>query len=334
MALYKHIIAPLDGSELSEQSLPAAHLIAQATGAEVTLVRGFQSAPQWQVDVSHGRHSGSLAAAEHDRVFAYLSTKKRALQDMGVASEIHVAPTEGAPVDAITRTAASHPDGLIVMSTHGRSGLTRMMVGSVTARVVRAVKNPTLVVRCNSEGRLLLGERFDNIIVPLDGSRFAQHALHHAAGLAALTGAKLTLCQSTQGSDYFETHTEWGRMDGEAGVRLGGPSELSDKVSDLSVDYLQGRAADMEATFGLRDVGIANYRGMASEAIVNLAGELGNALVVMTTHGRRGVGRAILGSVADQVVLTSPAPTLLVRGPVAKGAVDSIHAGERVGAGA
>lgn len=319
MALYQHIIVPLDGSELSAQALPAARMLAQAAGARITLLRSFTAAPNWQVNAQQGRYSGALSIAEHDRIAAYLLTQKRQLEKFGVTRPINTLVKEGPPVGVITRLAAEHPEALLVMSTHGRGGFSRLVMGSVTSRVVGGVQNPVFTVRCNDDETPVPMESVEHIILPLDGSRFAERALDYAAELARLFGARMTLCQSTHGADYFSDRTDWTRLNGEGGLHYGGPAALSERLSELSVDYLHRIARRLEAHHGITGVRLVNTHAAAPDAIAELAREPAQSLVVMTTHGRSGVGRALLGSVADRVVRHSPAPTLLVRGATAAG---------------
>ena len=316
MALYRHIIVPLDGSEWSAQALPAARMLAQAAGAPLTLVRAFTAVPHWQADAQQGRHSGTMAAAEHDRVAAYLLAQKQRLERFGVAVPIDTLAKEGSPVGVITRLAAAHPEALLVMSTHGRGGLSRLVMGSVTSKVVGGVQNPVFTVRGNADETPVPMETVEHIIVPLDGSRFAERALEHAVSLSGLFGARLTLCQSTHGADYFNDRTDWMRLDGAGGLHYGSPAALSQRMSELSVDYLHRIARRLESDFGIAGVRLVNTHAAAPDAIAELAREPAQSLVVMTTHGRSGVGRALLGSVADRVVRQAPAPTLLVRGPL------------------
>ena len=149
MTLFNNIIVPLDGSELSAQALPAASIMARASGASMTLLRCFDPIPQWQVDAGQGRFRGSMALAEHDRVSALLRAEKHLLERRGVDAPITVLASEGPAPESIINLANQQPDALITMSTHGRGGFSRMLMGSVTAKVVRAARNPTLIVRCN-----------------------------------------------------------------------------------------------------------------------------------------------------------------------------------------
>ncbi len=319
MTLCKNIIVPLDGSEVSAQALPAARLMAHAAGAAMTLVRAFAPAPDWQADRERGRYRGSMTAAEHDRITAFLTGERRRLERMGVTTPVHVAAQEGPAAAVIVNLANHDPDALIVMSTHGRGGWSRMVMGSVTAKVVREVKNPTLIVRCNERDCPVVPQSCDHIIVPLDGSTFAEDALPYAAELATAFGARVVLLRSTQNSEYFRAHTEWTRLNGESGFQLGGPTEMSASLAALAVEYLRRKAEGLGAQFGAFDVDVVHSLEHPADAVIGLADRLDNALVLMTTHGRRGVERALLGSVADRVVRHSPVPTLLVRGPTRAG---------------
>ena len=316
MALYDNIIVPLDGSELSSHALAPACLMAGISGADLTLARAFDPIPVWHADAEHGRFSSAMALAEHDRITAFLAAERGRLERMGVTAPVHVAAWEGPADEFIVDLGNRHPGALIVMSTHGRGGLSRLVMGSVTSRVVRSVSNPTLVVRGWGKGGTAVGKSLDNIIVPLDGSAFAERSLPHAGELARACGAQLILMRSTHDSDYFRSHTQWTRLDGEGGFHFGGPAEMATSMAALSREYLWRKAAEMEAQFGLTDVEAVNSRENPVDAVVELAERSRNGLVVMATRGRRGVERALLGSVADQVVRHSPAPTLLVRGPM------------------
>ena len=319
MAFFKSIIVPLDGSELSAEALPAACQMAEVADAPITLLRSFEGVSQWHADADLGRFSGSLAVAEHDRIAAYLTAEKQRLQELDVNVPIDIFVREGRAETVIPDLARREPDRLIVMSTHGRGGLSRLVMGSVTARVVASASNPTLIVRGGSLDGVRVGRSLDNIIVPLDGSAFAERALAYAGELARACGAQVVLVRSTLNADYFRAHTQWTRLDGEGGFHFGGPAEMASSMVALSREYLWRKAEEMEARFGLSDVEAVNSTQHPADAVVDLAERSRNAVVIMATRGRWGVGRALLGSVADQVVRRSSAPTLLVRAPLRGG---------------
>ena len=316
MALCNSIIVPLDGSKLSAQALPAARLMANATRAPVTLLRSFAPIPGWHTDAEHGRFSAAMAAGEHDRILADLTRVKRRMKHWGVEPPIFVEANEGPAHEVIVNLANRDPDAMIVMSTHGRGGLTRMLTGSVTSRVVREVSNPTLIVRCNKNDCPVVPPRIDNILVPLDGTSFAENALSYAGELAAAFGAGITLFRATPNSEQIRVNGDWSHAHVGPTFRYADPVELAKQLADASQEYLWRKADALKARFPVFDVTVRHSLQSPTNGILNLVAELDNGLVVMATHGRRGVGRALFGSVADRVVRHSAFPTLLVRGPV------------------
>ena len=316
MTLCNNIIVPLDGSKLSAQALPAARLMANATHAPITLLRSFAPPPEWYADADHGRFSAAMASGEHDRTLAELACVKRRMEHWGVESPIFSQAHEGPAHEAIINLANRDPNALVVMSTHGRGGLTRMLTGSVTAKVVRAVGNPTLIVRCNKTDCPVIPQRFDNILVPLDGTSFAESALPYAGELAAAFGARITLFRATPSAAQFRADTEWSYTNGAAGFATGDPFHLSSKLAEASREYLWRIADSLRARFPIFDVTVQGSQENPPDGILKLTEQLDNGLVVMATRGRRGVGRALFGSVADRVVRHSSFPTLLVRSPM------------------
>lgn len=315
MTLFNNIIVPLDGSELSAQALPAASIMARASGASMTLLRCFDPIPQWQVDTGQGRFRGSMALAEHDRVSALLRAEQQLLEKRGVDAPITVLAREGPAPESIINLANQQPDALIAMSTHGLGGFSRMLTGSVTAKVIRAVCNPTLIVRCNERDCPVVPHHFENIIVPLDGSDFAENALPYARDLAAAFGARLTLARTTPDSEYFRMNTEWGAAHEVSTTKHFDPENMAARLSETAKAYLWRKADELSAQHQSFDVEAVHRLNAPSETVIGLTQQLDNALVVMSTHGRRGIGRALLGSVADRIVRHSQAPTLLVRAP-------------------
>ncbi len=324
MTLCNNIIVPLDGSKLSAQALPAARLMANATRAPITLVRSFEPLPDWFADADQGRFSAAMAASEHDRTVADLACIRRRMEHWGVETPVFVEAHEEPAHQAIISKANRDPSAMVVMSTHGRGGFSRMLTGSVTAKVVNAVRNPTLIVRCNKTDCPVVPQFFENIIVPLDGTAFAEHALDYAGELATTFGTRITLFRSTPGADYFRTNSDWGHYGG-AGFGFNEPEEMARDLAHTSEDYLWKKADALRARFPLFDVEVVNSRENPEYGIVNLANRLDNGLVVMATRGRRAVGRALFGSVGDHVVRHSTTPTFLVRGPLhaAEGAFGS-----------
>jgi nucleotide-binding universal stress UspA family protein len=145
----RHILIPLDGSELAERIIPAVARIGRLMGGEYTLLMVFEPASR----------SEALPGLEPYRLpegwdpnpalvqaQAYLERVTRELRDHGATVHTKL-ETHGSPVSAILDYAEKHPDTLIALATHGRSGLTRMLLGSVADKVIRAATGPVLVYR-------------------------------------------------------------------------------------------------------------------------------------------------------------------------------------------
>ena len=293
MALFDNIIVPLDGSESSAHALPAARLMAGASGAKLTLVRCFPDIPDWQADASRGRRRGSMALAQHERIDAYLSGERLRLQRQGFADR--------------------EPDSLIAMSTDGRGGLARLLSGSVASKVIGSVSNPAFVVRCNELDCPAVPQSFNNVIVPLDGSQPGESALRYAGALASDFGARITLVRAIPDSANFYAHAGWACVYGGPSFGYYDGHQLVQDAEALTGKYLSATARDLSERFPGTDIETVTAQQNPVRAILDVADRLENPMVVMATHGRRGLRRILLGSVADQVVRNSSVPTLLVK---------------------
>jgi nucleotide-binding universal stress UspA family protein/YHS domain-containing protein len=193
----------------------------------------------------------------------------------------------GRPEQEIVRCADQHGADLIAMSTHGRSMLARMLVGSVTDRVIRTSPVPVLVLHSPTmsidrvsppTGRKL------RVLAPLDGSAFAEEAVKMAVSLLSPERIELSLA-CVVGTPQTQKPTARGILD-EAATRLGRPG------LDITTTILVGATAGQIDAFAL---------------------EGGSDLIVMSTHGHGMLTRTLVGSVTDQVVRTSEVPVLVVQ---------------------
>jgi len=189
------------------------------------------------------------------------------------------------------------------MTTHGRSGIQRWLLGSVADKVLHAARNPLLLIRGADETKQLAVAPVKKIMVALDGSPLAEMVLPHASELAAKMGLGIMLTRifgvptPTFAEDY-------------------GPyvDELWTQVETESQQYLDEIAKRLRGQ-GLTDITIKSVAGFASEQLIELASASGETLVAMCTHGRSGLNRWVLGSVTDRVVRHLGAPVLIIRAP-------------------
>ena len=296
--MYKRILVPLDGSPMGDRVLPYVRNLGKKLDAKVELFRVFDPEPEFfypEPFEFQDRH----AASKHYReeVMTSMGVAKTHLEAAGVAATavLHgpekeetggeeVGHTSGSAAEHIVLEAEKDPDTLIVMSTHGRSGVSRWVMGSVTDKVLHAVKTPLMIIRTEDNDAVLDGS-IGHIIVPLDGSPLAEKILPHAVALAKAMEAKLCLLRVTSDGDI-----------------------------DAYEHHAMERLAERIRGQGVRSVEGVVLHGDPSTAIVGLTHEYPDAVVAMTTHGRSGMGRWLMGSVADRVVRHAAGPVMVLRG--------------------
>jgi nucleotide-binding universal stress UspA family protein len=294
--MLRSILVPLDGSPLAERALAYATALSIPTGARLVLVRTAAAGPDADVP-----WTASTAAAKR-----YLMDIARDLKQRGFACEL--AAPSGRPAECVLAEEHTHRADLIVMSTHGRTGPGRWLFGSVAEAVVASSPVPVLVERAWQPVRRepLLSES-PGILVPLDGSPFAESALEPAAALAEDLGAALILLRvEDRPSDVLSD--EYGRpvayLDRQENWARTRATNYLDTAANHMAEHWPGVAVRSDVRLGDPATAIAEAAASASAA-----------LVFMATHGRTGVRRAIMGSVAGQVLERSGVPLVLIRPP-------------------
>lgn len=272
--MYDRILVPTDGSRSAEAAARHGLLLAEA----------FE-APLHVLSVIDDRDPGGLAEAQARDAVSTLEERFEQESDLSCRSAIE----HGSPYEAILSYASDNDIDLIVMGTHGRSGLSRVLLGSVTERVIRLSSDPVVAVPPHA----LVRERdgYERILIPTDGSPAATAAVDHGVAIAERTGAAVrVLCV----------------IERERRLPPVG-DQLRDEASEAVAAVAQ-RASN-------RDVSLTTHvqPGTPHEVINNFVSAHGIDLVTMGTHGRSGLRRHLLGSVTERVLRTSDAPVLTVR---------------------
>jgi nucleotide-binding universal stress UspA family protein len=290
------ILVPLDGSTLAERVLPYAVHLGRAAGARLLLVH---------VTAGHGdRSNGPLWEALHEppeataRRLAFVSIAER-LRAEGLAVEGVV--RGGEPADVILETAREQSVGLIAMATHGRGGLGRWLYGSVADQVVRRAEVPTLLVPAAAEGAWT-EERPLRVLVPLDGSVLSEDALQLLADLDARLRAELLLLRVVEPVPPQVTHQAAMAARSYYQDALGEARRYLDRVAHR----LRSQAIP---------VSVRTLIGPPAPAIAATAREQEIDLIAMATHGRGGMARLVMGSVATGTLQRAGLPVLVVRPP-------------------
>ncbi|HEX9880167.1 MAG TPA: universal stress protein, partial [Candidatus Binatia bacterium] len=138
---FKTCFVPLDGSPVGEQTLPHVEALSKALNIEVVIIRAYESMAQ-----GHVPFADSVKARMREEAEAYLKDKVRQLEERGIKRASYLLPLGNAAEKIVDITRAA-PESLVVICTHGRSGIGRWVLGSVTDHVVRDSGNPVLVVR-------------------------------------------------------------------------------------------------------------------------------------------------------------------------------------------
>jgi nucleotide-binding universal stress UspA family protein len=286
------ILVPLDGSALAERALPAAERLARAIEGTLLLVR-VNPFPAWITWAP----SATLAPETYQHVFdneqrlakQYLDAWTQTLRSRGLT--VDALDLSGEPASTLLDLLPERDIGLVVMTTHGRTGLARFALGSVADRLVRGSNTPVLLIRALTDSAQ--SERLQRALVPLDGSGLAEATLGLVAQLA-------------------------GRLLSEVQLVRVVVAAADEDVTKSARTYLDDAQRRLEARLEGRTCAISQIvsRGDPAERILQAAAE-GCDVIVMATQGATGARRWAFGSVADRVLQQGSAPMLLVRPQVA-----------------
>ena len=298
--MFRKILIPLDGSALAEQALDPALRLAQWAAGEVILIRvPMYTSSYTQVSPAHEHtwSQESLAPIKGESA-EYLRDLRqvKAYQNVSIRTMVVNGDRAGAIVD----TAKAENVDLIAMSTHGRTGLSRWVFGSVTSRVLSHAPCPVLVIHKASP--------LAHILITLDGSLLAEQALEAGLSLAKAYASKTTLLRVIPDADHSPDQHAL-----PENIALGNDQTQNEPNARQTEGYLQDLIA-IHDTRGL-EVNIAVISGPVASKILDYAAEMQVDLIAMTTHGRSGLRRWIYGSVTEKVLYGTSSAMLIIRPP-------------------
>jgi nucleotide-binding universal stress UspA family protein len=277
--LLDRIIVPLDGSSTAEAVLPEVRRILRRADSEILLVR---SEFPMVVDV-YPRIALDRALGEAK---SYLQDIADRLSEQGVRTKTLV--DSGPAADAVLRMARQEKATLIALSTHGRTGAARVLLGSVAEEILRETVVPVFAVRTSVAGSADTAPADErravrNVLLPLDRSERALRALEPAAEFCRLFGARLLLLHVLE----------------------------SDEDLNSAQAYLQA----VETRAGLEGLVVTSLveTGDVDEEILDVARFHDVDLIAMASHGRRGLSRMVTGGVAEGVLRKAFVPVIVVR---------------------
>ena len=293
--MYKKILVPLDGSELAEVPLPYAEELASRLGSEITLIymSPSENNPYYNVRKLYLDKIVSTITGDCEK----LSKKPEA-----GAIKIKSAMLFGNVAEEIVNYADKEDMGLIVIATHGRSGIKKWAMGSVASKIITATRRPIMLIRAKEADAAKKGT-IDKLLLPLDGSKESESILPHAMEIASKFKSEVIMFQAI--SLAFPTYAA------EAYAYVTYSDQQMDAMKASALDYLEKIGSSF------REKGIevkSDVRfGSTADEVINYTDEIGADLVAMTTHGRSGIGRWLFGSTTARVMKGGNTNLLLVR---------------------
>jgi len=278
--MYEKILVPLDCSQLAEIALSSAEELAGRLGAEIILL-SVSDSPEAQDYHKHQIYTEGKVGETIKQVEKYVENPA----DKNIS--VKAVTLVGHPAEEIIRYAARENVGLIVMTTHGSSGIKRWTLGRMADKVLRATERPLALIRArtSSTGSAKKGV-MRKALVALDGSEESEAVIPYIENLAIKLQTEVTLLQVV--ARAYRVYA-----DAEA--------------------YLENIKNQFQSK-GINTISTVRM-GAAAEEIIKVADEIKTDIVAMSTHGRSGIGRWSIGSVADKVLRGGNTPVLLVRTP-------------------
>ncbi len=220
--------------------------------------------------------------------------KKSIQTEFGLDGDVESYVCQGEPPEVILETAEGKEADLITLGTYGRKGLNRLLMGSVTSEVILNAPCDVLVVK--KECTKCAGS-YSSLLVPFDGSDSSQMALARASRLSKADGAEVSVLyvipRYEEMMDFFKTETIRKSL-----------YQQAEKIVEGAKKLAAGLGVEIKAVV---------QEGHSSEKIVEIADKLKNDLIVMGTHGWRGVNKAIMGSTAERTIANASCPVLIVK---------------------
>lgn len=289
MLTIRRILFPTDLSEGAQRAFPEAASLADWHDADLHVVnvsqRGEEEKDSFPVPLE--------TLAEWANVSGDTGARPLDVENLTVVQE----RLEGAvPAESILAYAEDEEMDLIVMGTHGRRGVRRMLLGSVTEEVVRKAPCPVFTVR--SEADSTPQRRVRRVLVPVDFSEGSEVAIMHAKEIAQTYGAEIDLLHVIEETVYPSAY----------GIE---PTYFPSQDVLDRVEKRLGAIAREE--IGYEHVTVSATVGYAPTMILDYVEERDVDLVVIATHGRTGLDRMLMGSVAERVIRQAPTPVFVVK---------------------
>jgi nucleotide-binding universal stress UspA family protein len=298
--MYTKLLIPLDGSKTAEAALPYGRTLARTLKIPVELLGVVDTSVLDNRVFRDSGDSETIIAESIRSSEEYLNRIVKTFPDDNVSCIVETGRAE----DVIIEKAGSDAT-LTAMATHGRSGIDRLLMGSVAEKVLRSAINPLILIRASEEAKSEGLALLKSVIVPLDGSELAETVLSPVAQLANALKLEVILLRAYQIP-----------MNTYAGMEDSYPidyEKISAALKEEAQSYLERKVAELKRN-GIEKLSFVIAEGSGASEIVALGRRTPDNLIAMCTHGRSGIKRWVLGSVTEKVVRLCGDPVLIVRG--------------------
>jgi nucleotide-binding universal stress UspA family protein len=290
--MYDHILVPTDGSDHARRAADHGAMLAGAFDATLHLLT--------VVDIEAAAGPFSAGGVDESYIEDRTTSEREALAELAADLDgpdtVETVVETGSPAEGILGYAEDHAVDLVVMGTHGRSGLRRYLTGSVAERVLRLSPVPVVTMRATDESAVSSG--YGDILVPTDGSERADAAVAHALALAEAFGSTVHAVSVVNVGDIA------------TGADVTVPPDLLTELEAAATGATEAIATQARSA-GV-DVVTSVSTGRPKRHLLEYVGEHDVDLVCMGTHGRTGLDRVLLGSTAEALVRQAEVPVLTV----------------------
>lgn len=302
--MYKKILVPLDGSELAECVIPHVESLSQKdTSVHVICLYVITV----DIPMAGLKYKSKIEEEARGAAEEYL---KNLSNKVKFRNQMHSDVVVGKAAETIVDYSTKNQIDLIVMATHGRSGLSRWTHGSVADKVIHQSKIPVWLINSNTAKRQFPqnGQKI-KMLVPLDGSKLAEDALKHLLRLSQQFGKDNVEIHLFRAVELFSPPFIYPP---EMPINLEEYIEYERKrATNICIDYLKNIQEKLQKE-GVNSV-YAVQDGNPADVIIDYSNKNNIDLILMSTHGRTGLSRWAFGSIAEKVLQTANYPIFLIR---------------------
>jgi len=295
--MIKHLLVPLDGSELAESVLPAVRYLSRKLNSLITLIHVVEkSAPSEVHGQKHLTNAGDAEKYLDDIAKTHFPDNKNI--------NLHVHETE---VKDVAKSIAEHageftPD-LIIMCSHGESGMRDMLLGSIARQVISLGETPILLIQPSPE-EFVTDFKCEEMLIPLDGNPEHTQIIDIAGQIAGACGSEIHLIMAVP---FFGNLA--GQWTSSNKLLPGTTTRMLEMMAEESDDYLRKVKSELQKS--VSEVTVETIREDPEDAIINTAAKINADIIVLATHSRSAMEAFWSGSVTAKVCKSIKKPVLL-----------------------